>query len=101
MGKGDETVKTGAGRGYLAPGALEWLSTLAVIVFLYAQSAAFREPEFMRGAGDRYQEAVELKAPMLPEAAGSGRVVEICTRFGGWLPETERAISAERMGACH
>src|SRR5688572_26081275 len=94
-----EAVKTG--HGYLAPEALEWLCTLAVIAFLFWQSGAFRDPEFIRGAGDRYQEAVELKAPVLPQAAGTGRVVEICTRFGGWLPATEREISAERTGVCH
>jgi cell division protein FtsW (lipid II flippase) len=92
-------VKTG--HGYFAPEALEWLCTLAVIAFLFWQSEAFRDPGFIRGAGDRYQEAVELKAPILPQAAGTGRVVEICTRFGGWLPETEREISAERTGACY
>ena len=101
MDKKDEAVKTGAGHGYLAPEALEWLFTLAVIAFLFWQSGAFRDPGFIRGAGDRYQEAVELKAPILPQAAGTGRVVEICTQFGGWLPETEREISAERTGACY
>jgi cell division protein FtsW (lipid II flippase) len=101
MEKMDQTVKAGAAHGHLAPAALEWLFTLAAIAFLFWQSAAFREPEFFRGAGDRYQEAVELKASILPQAAGTGRVVEICTRFGAWLPRTEREISAQRTGVCH
>ena len=96
-----EAVKTRTVHAHLAPEAPEWLFTLAVIAFLFWQSAAFREPGFIRGAGDRYQEAVELKAPILPQAAGTGRVVEICTQLGGWLPETEREISAERTGACY
>src|ERR1700675_4537270 len=78
MDKKDDAAKTGAGHGYLAPEVLEWLFTLAVVAFLYWQSAAFRDPGFIRGAGDRYQEAVELKAPMLPQAAGTGRVAGIC-----------------------
>jgi cell division protein FtsW (lipid II flippase) len=101
MDKKDKAVKAGAGLGYLAPEALEWLFTLAAIAFLVWQSGAFRDPGLIRGAGDRYQEAVELKAPILPQAAGTGRVVEICTQFGGWLPQTEREISAERTGACY
>src|SRR6187455_3695921 len=98
MDKVEEAVKTGAGYGYLAPEALEWLFTLAVITCLFWQSGAFRDSGFIRGAGDRYQEAVELKVPVLPQAAGTGRVVEICTQFGGWLPEAEREISTERTG---
>lgn len=94
-------VKTGARQVYIAPGALEWLFTLAVIAFLFWQSEAFRDPGFIRGANDRYQEAVELRAPILPQAAGTGRVAEICTQFGGWLPATEREISAERTGVCY
>ncbi|HEV2008499.1 MAG TPA: hypothetical protein VGQ88_07230, partial [Burkholderiales bacterium] len=97
----DEGVKTGAGHGYLAPEALEWLFTLAVVAFLFWQSAAFRDPGFIRGAGDRYQDAVELKAPILPQAAGTGRVEAMCAQFGGWLPETEREISAQRTGVCY
>lgn len=96
----EDEAEASAGHGYFAPEALEWLFALAVIAFLFWQSEAFRDPRFIRGAGDRYQEAVELQAPILPQAAGTGRVVEICTRFGGWLPETEREISAERTGAC-
>ncbi len=101
MDKKGEAVKVGARGGYPAPEALEWLFTLAVIAFLLWQSEAFRDPGFIRGTGDRYQEAVELKAPILPQAAGIGRVVDICTQFGGWLPQTEREISAERTGACY
>jgi hypothetical protein len=101
MDKKPEPVKAGAGHGTLAPAALEWIFTLAVIAFLSWQSAAFRDAGFIRGAGDRYQEALELKAPILPQAAATGRVAEICTRFGGWLPQTEREFSAERTGACY
>ena len=96
-----DAVTTGAGTGNLAPEALEWLFTLAVIAFLFWQSEAFRDPGFSRGAGDRYQEAVELKAPILLQAAGTGRVTEICTQFGGWLPQTEREISVQRIGICY
>lgn len=85
----------------LPPEALEWLFTLAAIAFLVWQAEAFREPGFIRGANERYREAVELKVPILPQAAGTGRGAEICTRFGGWLPATEREVSAERTGACH
>jgi cell division protein FtsW (lipid II flippase) len=101
MDNKDEAVKAGAGHGTLAPEALEWLFTLAVIALLFWQSGAFRDPGFIRGAGDRYREAVELKAPILPQAAGTGRVVAICAQFGGWLPETEREISVERTGTCY
>lgn len=105
MDKKDEVVKTGARHDYLAPEALEWLFTLAVIAFLFWQSGSFHDPGFIRGAGDRYQEAVELKVPILPQAAGTGRVVEICTQFGGWLPETEHETqnetTAQRTGACY
>jgi cell division protein FtsW (lipid II flippase) len=90
-----------SGSARVPPEVLEWLFTFAAIAFLIWQSAALREPEFIRGAGDRYLEAVELRAPILQQAAGTGRVVEICSRFGGWLPAAEREISAERTGACH
>jgi cell division protein FtsW (lipid II flippase) len=101
MDKKDKAVKAGTGLGYLAPEVMESLFTFAAIAFLVWQSAAFREPGFIRGAGDRYQEAVELKAPILPQAAGTGRAVEICAQFGGWLPQAERESSAERTGACY
>ena len=102
MDNKDGAAKADAGgHDHLAPEALEWLFTLAVIAFLFWQSGAFREPGFIRGAGDRYQEAVELKTPILPQAAGTGRVVAICTRFGGWLPQAEREISAQHTGACY
>jgi cell division protein FtsW (lipid II flippase) len=44
---------------------------------------------------------VELKVPLLPQAAGTARVADVCARFGGWLPQAEREQSAERTGACH
>src|SRR5262245_48853805 len=101
MERNDGGTNGSVGYGLLVPEVLEWLFTFAVIAFLIWESAPFREPAFTRGAGDRYREAVELKAPILPQAAGIGRVVEICSRFGGWLPEVEREISAERAGVCH
>ncbi|MEO6626068.1 MAG: hypothetical protein ABIN37_14720, partial [Burkholderiaceae bacterium] len=91
-------------RGHLVPvgpEALEWLFTLATIAFLIWQSAAFRDAGFVRGVGDRYQEAVELKVPISPQAAGTRRVVEICNRYGGLLPDAERDLSAQRNGVCH
>ncbi|HTN28348.1 MAG TPA: FtsW/RodA/SpoVE family cell cycle protein [Burkholderiales bacterium] len=71
---------------------MEWLITLAVIAFLAWQADAFREPEFVRGANDRYQKAVELRVTVVPQAAGTGRVAELCARFSGWLPDAEREI---------
>jgi hypothetical protein len=50
----------------LPPEAVEWLFTLAAIVFLVWQSSAFREPDFARSAGERYRDALELRVPMLP-----------------------------------
>src|SRR5262245_34628097 len=100
MEKRDGGVKTSVA-GRFAPEALEWLATLAVLAFLFWQSTPFREAAFARGAGDRYQQAVELKAAILPRAAGAGRVVDLCTRLGGWLPPAEREISAGRTGVCH
>jgi cell division protein FtsW (lipid II flippase) len=97
----DGGVKTSVTAGRLAPEALEWLATLAVIAFLVWQSAPFRDPAFTRGAGDRYQQAMELRATMLPRAAGTGRVADLCTRLGGWLPPAEREIAAGRTGVCH
>ena len=85
----------------IPPEALEWLFTLAAIAFLVWQSAAFREPEFLRGASERYREAAELRAPILPQAAGTNRVATLCARYGGWLPAAERETLAERTGVCH
>src|SRR4029434_10225351 len=72
-------TKGSAGYSLLAPEVLEWLFTVAIIAFLVSESAPFRDPAFIRGAADRYREAVELKAPILPEAAGIGRIFEICS----------------------
>jgi cell division protein FtsW (lipid II flippase) len=85
----------------IPPEALEWLFTLAAIAFLVWQSAAFREPEFVRAASERYREAAELRAPMLPQAAGTNRVATLCGHYGGWLPKAERETSAERVGLCY
>ena len=79
-------------RAVVEPEAVEWCITLAVIAFLAWQADAFREPQFLRGANDRYQKAVELRVPLVPQAAGAGRVADVCARFGGWLPEAEREI---------
>ena len=84
----------------LPPELFEWAFTLAALAFLFWQSAAFREAEFARGAGDRYRKAVELEAPISREAAGTQRVTDLCTRFGGWLPEAERDSTATRTGLC-
>ena len=85
----------------VGPEALEWLFTLAAIAFLIWQSAAFRDAAFVRGSGDRYHESVELKVPITQHAAGTRRVVEMCNRYGGLLPDSERDTSAQRIGVCH
>jgi cell division protein FtsW (lipid II flippase) len=53
----------------LPPEIFEWLFTLAVLAFLLWQSSAFREPDFLRLAGERYRDAQELRVSMLDEAA--------------------------------
>ena len=78
----------------LPPEALEWLFTLAAIAFLVWQSAAFREPDFLRGAGDRYRAAVELRVPMLPQAAGTGRVAALNPADPAALAELTKAKDA-------
>ena len=70
---------------FLRPEALEWLFTLAVLGFLFAQAAGFHDPDFLQSAGERYREAVEMRVPIAAEAAGTGRVVNICAHFGGWF----------------
>jgi cell division protein FtsW (lipid II flippase) len=82
------------------PEVFEWAFTLAATAFLVSQSAAFREAEFVRGAGDRYRKAVELEAPIARDAAGTQRVAQLCARYGGWLPEAERDFTATRTGLC-
>ena len=89
----------------LPPEAFEWAFTLAAIAFLVWQSEALREPEFVRGAGDRYQKAVELRTPIEPQAASTDSLTRICRRYGGWLPEAERDLAdgggaATRTGVC-
>ena len=90
MANAVDAGKAPAARGVVAPEAVEWLITLAVIAFLVWQADAFREPEFLRGANDRYQQAIELRVPMLPHAAGSGRVAQVCTLPGGGLADADR-----------
>jgi cell division protein FtsW (lipid II flippase) len=107
MDKGQHAIAAAMGdRGARSRGAasvrpefFEWLFTLAAIAFLVTQSVAFRDPQFLHGAGDRYQEAIEMRVPVSPAAAGTGRVANICAHFGGWLPEAERDVPAEKTGA--
>ena len=87
-----EAVRAPSARGVVAPEAAEWFVTLAVIAFLVWQADAFREPEFVRGANDRFQQAVELRVPMLALAGGTGRVAALCTNYSGWLADAERDI---------
>src|SRR5271167_944626 len=75
---------------FLRPEFLEWMFTLAALAFLLAQAAGLRDADFVRGAGERYQPAIGMRVPLGPEATGTGRLANICTHFGGWLPETER-----------
>ena len=82
------------------PEVFEWAFTLAAIAFLVWQSEAFREAEFVRGAGDRYRKAVELRAPIEAQAGGTDRVADLCGRYGGWLPKSERESTATRTGVC-
>src|SRR5689334_3006644 len=69
-------------RWQLKAAVVETVFTVAVVAFLAWQSAPFREGDFRRGAGDRYQQALELKVQVPAAAAGSGRVAAICERFG-------------------
>src|SRR5262245_21254895 len=97
----DGGVRSGVAVGRFAPEAAECLATLAAVVFLAWQSTPFRDPEFIRGTDDRYQQAADLSAPLLPLAAATGRVVDLCTRFGGLLPAAERESGDGRTGVCH
>jgi cell division protein FtsW (lipid II flippase) len=73
-------VRAGSSRGgTVAPETLEWPVTLAAIAFLVWQADAFHDPEFTRGAGDRYRQAVELSVPNLPQALGTGRFADSIT----------------------
>jgi len=60
------------------PELLEWLFTLAVVAFLVWQSAGLRDPDFLRGSAARYREAVELRAPILPQV--DARLAAAATR---------------------
>ncbi|MGH8676181.1 MAG: hypothetical protein ACREVG_17980, partial [Burkholderiales bacterium] len=73
-------MRAGAGRDTVAPETLEWLFTVAAIAFLIWQADAFREPDFIRGAGDRYQRAVELKVPIAPQASATGRFADAISK---------------------
>jgi cell division protein FtsW (lipid II flippase) len=99
MGETPNAFRRGRRRWVVTRELVEAVLTLAVLALLVGQSAAFRDPVFIRGAADRYQEAAELSVPISAAAAGTGRVADVCTHFGGWLPESERT-SADRAGAC-
>src|SRR5262245_8956254 len=101
MGSRDGGVRKGVAVGRFVPEAVEWFATLAAIAFLTLQATPFRDPDFIRGAGDRYQQAVELSAPILPLAAATQHVVDLCARLGGWLPPAERESAAGRTGVCY
>ena len=92
MASAVDAVRAPAAPGVVAPEAVEWLFTLAAIAFLAWQAEAFRAPEFLRGANDRYQQAIEIKAPLLAPASVTGHVAGICRQFSGWLPEAEREV---------
>ena len=64
-----QAMGVGAVRRALAPEVWEWPLTLAAIAFLVWQSEAFREPQFLRGAGDRYQQAIERKVSLPVQAS--------------------------------
>ena len=102
MANAVDAVRAPATRGaVIAPEAVEWLVTFAVIAFLAWQAEAFREREFLRGANDRFQQAIELKVSLPPQVSGTGRVIDACARFSGWLPEAERDLcpAGSRSGA--
>ncbi len=67
----------------LMPGLFELGLTVLVLAFLFWQARAFNKPEIVRGSGDRYQQALALTVPILPDAQGIGRVASICTSYGG------------------
>ena len=79
---GTHTLAFSPARWQPKAGVVETVFTVAVVAFLAWQTAPFREGDFRRGAGDRYQQALELKVQVPAEAAGSGRVAAICERFG-------------------
>jgi cell division protein FtsW (lipid II flippase) len=93
MDNANAAISARVGRSPVAPELLEWVFTLAVLAFLVWQSEAFREAGFMRGAGDRFQSAVELKVALPPQAAGTGRSAE-----PGSLAELTKAHAALAEG---
>ncbi len=83
----------------LRPEMLEWVFTLAVLAFLLTQAAGFRDSEFIRASTERYQDAVQMRVVLNAQAAGTGRVLNICRHFGGWLPEAERKPAANLLAS--
>lgn len=69
MANAAQTVATHAVARRTAPEAWEWPLTLAAIAFLVWQSEPFREADFQRGAGDRYQQAIERQVAIPPQAS--------------------------------
>jgi cell division protein FtsW (lipid II flippase) len=54
-----------------APEMWEWPLALAAIAFLVWQSEPFRDPQFLAGAGERYQQAIERQVS-IPAQARAG-----------------------------
>jgi cell division protein FtsW (lipid II flippase) len=94
---GTHALTLSAARWQLKTAVIETVCTCVVLAFLFWQSAPFREGAFGRGAGDRYQQALELKVQIPAVAAGTDRVAGICERFGEALSEAEREALG---GAC-
>jgi cell division protein FtsW (lipid II flippase) len=86
---GTHALALSPARWQLKVGLVETVFTFAAVAFLFWQSAPFREGDFRRGAGDRYQQALELEVQIPPAAAGTGRVAAICERFGVATTEAE------------
>ena len=85
-----DAVKAPAARAVIAPEAVEWFFTILVLAFLVWQAEPFRDAQLLRGANDRYQQAVDLRVRLVPEPASGGRVAQLCAAHGGWLPDAER-----------
>src|SRR5688572_8111179 len=94
---GTHALTLSPARWQLKAGVMESVCTCLVLAFLFWQAAPFREGDLGRGAGDRYQQAHDLKVQIPRAAAGTGRVADICGRFGEALSEAEREALG---GAC-
>src|SRR5690349_13454960 len=96
---GTHALPLSPARWQLKAGLIESVCTLAVLALLFWQSEPFRESAFGRGAGDRYQQALELKVQIPWAATGASRVAAICERFGAGASEAEREILARACGS--